>query len=260
MLKHVVMLMRLATIAYISAFSLQSFAATGHPACLSGQHWVTAHHQSAYVRADGTPVSAANVRAHCQANSPAYAVWASRLKGGMPPRWEMRGEHPKIWTDDERERVLEALGALPDVLLNVPPQNIYRLTKSSSDSENPGSGHDNDIALYDPAFDPKQNLSRVLAHELAHKLYDQFGESDAEAYNTTAGWRVKRTDSGARVFVPRMDGFVEEDGEEGPNEDFSNNIEYFLFDPKALHERTPKVYDWIQQKYGKAFKLKGPEK
>ena len=71
---------------------------------------------------------------------------------------------------------------------------------------------------------------------------------------------VTRTASGKRVFVPRMDGYVEEDGTEGPNEDFSNNIEYFLFNPKNLHERTPKVYDWIRKRYGEEFKLRGLKK
>ena len=34
--------------------------------CGEGQHWVRAHHRRAYVRADGTQVSAADVSAHCK--------------------------------------------------------------------------------------------------------------------------------------------------------------------------------------------------
>lgn len=173
----------------------------------------------------------------------------------MPPRWSKQNEKPKAWTEEERERVLEALAALPDTLLNVPPQNIYRLFKSTPDAENSGSGHDNDIALYDPAFDTNQNLSQVLAHELAHKLYNQFTESDALDYNKAAQWKPIKSPSGQFIFVPFRDGFVEPDGEEGPNEDFSNNIEYFLFKPEVLRKITPKVYDWIRDKYGPKFKI-----
>jgi hypothetical protein len=257
------MLTRLAGMAFAAlplVLSSLGFAATGHPACPPGQHWVNAHHRRAYIRANGTPVSASHVQAHCQTNPPSYAVWSDRLKAGMPPRWEHKGEKLKPWTEEERERVLEALADLPDLLLGLPVQGIYRLSKSDPDSENPGAGHGSDIALYDAAFSSDQNLSRVLAHELAHVLYDRFTQLDARAYNVAARWKVTRTPNRNQVFIPRMDGFVEEDGAEGPNEDFSNNIEYFLFNSKILLEKTPKVYDWIRKRYGEKFKLKGSGK
>jgi len=49
------------------------------------------------------------------------------------------------------------------------------------------------------------------------------------------------------VFVPMRDEFVEDDGKEGPNEDFANNIEYFLFRSQSLKMKAPKVYDWIRR-------------
>jgi Mlc titration factor MtfA (ptsG expression regulator) len=47
---------------------------------------------------------------------------------------------------------------------------------------------------------------------------------------------------------------VEEDGAIDIGEDFSNNIEYFLFEPTKLKAKTPKVYQWIKEKYGDSFK------
>ena len=45
-----------------------------------------------------------------------------------------------------------------------------------------------------------------------------------------------------RKYFPNRGGYVEEDGRESITEDFSNNIEYYLFDPGALKVKTPKVF------------------
>ena len=55
--------------------------------------------------------------------------------------------------------------------------------------------------------------------------------------------------------------YVENDGKEGPAEDFSNNIEHYLFQPEQLKIKSPKVYEWIRQRYGDSFKIvKGSQK
>ncbi len=58
------------------------------------------------------------------------------------------------------------------------------------------------------------------------------------------------------MFISMREGFVEEDGKEGPNEDFSNNVEYFLFEPSVLKIRSPKVYEWFSGKYGDKLQLR----
>ena len=65
--------------------------------------------------------------------------------------------------------------------------------------------------------------------------------------------QVVKTPSGEVVFVPMREKFVEDDGKEGPNEDFAKNIEHFLFSPQSLKKQTPKVYDWIRKRYGDKF-------
>ena len=55
--------------------------------------------------------------------------------------------------------------------------------------------------------------------------------------------------------------YVEDDGKEGPDEDFSNNIEYYLFKPDQLRSKSPKVYEWIRKRYGDSFRIeRGPKK
>jgi Mlc titration factor MtfA (ptsG expression regulator) len=97
----------------------------------------------------------------------------------------------------------------------------------------------------------------VLAHEFAHKLYGQFIDTDrGKGYADAAEWQTFINPQTKEHFLTTLRyHFVEEDGINGPDEDFSNNIEYFLFDPKKLNAKSPKIYDWIQKKYGSKFKL-----
>jgi hypothetical protein len=116
------------------------------------------------------------------------------------------------------------------------------------------------IALYDRAFQTDQNIARVLAHEFSHKLYRRLSIDDARSYNSAGDWLLLRTPRGDLIFAPDRDGYVEDDGREGPDEDFCNNLEYFLFNPHQLKTKTPKVYDWIRKKFGDKFKLAGATK
>ena len=237
------------------AFSPMFLASAGASQCPAGEHWVRAHFRRAYIRADGIAVSAAHVSAHCHENPASYAAWAARLRSGLPPGWKSRGEQPIAWSEEERQRVLEALSYLPKELLVSSVEGLYRLRRSLLYAVNPAAGLGDNIALYDPAFDPKQNLARVLAHELAHKLYRQFTVADAKSYNSAAEWRVLKTPSGETFFLPMREHYVEEDGKEGPDEDFINNIEYFPFNPRMLRKLSPKVYDWIHLRYVDSFRL-----
>ena len=225
--------------------------------CPSGQHWVRAYHRKSYTRGDGVFVSSTEVRAHCQSNPPSFTVWSPRLKSGIPPKWEHPTEKAKLWTEDERGRVLEALSLLPNSLLVDSVQGIYRLIQFKEYAANPAAGFENNIALYDPAFQTRQNLTRILAHEFAHKLYRHFYDIDrGQEYARIADWKSYTNPKTAeKVIYTFRDQFVEEDGSFGPDEDFSNNIEYFLFEPKKLKKVSPKIYDWIEKKYGPKFKI-----
>lgn len=225
--------------------------------CGQHEHWVKSHHRNAYVRSDGTHVSATEVRAHCQADPPSYEAWSQKLDSGKPPGWEFPKESVRTWTDEEKERVLESLSVLPPELLAAGVKGIYRLTTSTLYQLNPAAGRNGEVALYDRAFFSDQNLTRILAHEFAHEVYRQmYGEDKGLSYASAADWlQVKNRKTGDLMLVPNRDGFVEEDGKENPNEDFSNNIEYFLFNPTVLKEKTLKVYHWILKKFGDKFKL-----
>jgi hypothetical protein len=239
-------------------FALPLAHVQGEKDCLTNEHWVRAHHRNAYTKSNGVHYKAAQVSAHCQKNSKTYLGWNHKIKTGFPPGWQYVDEKTKEWSDNERERVLEALSDLPPELLANSVEGIYRLGTSNIYKLNPGAGHDEQIVLYDAAFQEDQNLARILAHEFAHKLYRQFyGTPMTKKYADVAEWKLAEIrGTKEKILYPNRDGFVAEDGKEGPDEDFSNNIEYFLFDPKLLKTKTPKVYDWISRKYGDKFKVR----
>lgn len=158
--------------------------------------------------------------------------------------------------------MLEAFSQLPPELLKDSVESIFRLIKSSLYDRNPASGESGEIAVYDAAFNSKVNLARVLAHEFAHEVYRQLSYAELDDYRKAADWlniKIPQSTGGNKFqSIPNRDSdaYVEEDGTESLTEDFSNNVEYFLFDPQTLKKKTPKVYEWIQKKFGDNFKIR----
>ena len=218
-----------------------------------------AHHRRAYVRADGTQVSATDVAAHCQTNPTAYVIWNSRLRSKPSSRWLRRPEKPRNWTTEEKERVLDALSDLPPGLLADSVTALFRLEKSFLYDQNPASGEAGEIAIYDSAFKAKANLSRILAHEFAHEVFRQFSDTEKDQFRMAADWLLVKDPRAAKgmMSIPNRDSdqYVEQDGMESLTEDFSNDIDYFLFEPTVLRKKSPKVYDWIGKKFGDTFTI-----
>ena len=110
-------------------------------------------------------------KAGCQKNPASYEVWHERLKNGFPPKWENKKEKPKTWSDEEKEKVFDALSILPVRLLENSIEGIYRLAVFNDYKDNPAANHENQIVLYDAAFKDMQNLAQILSHEFAHKSF-----------------------------------------------------------------------------------------
>ncbi len=251
-------------IVFSSAFLPMTFAAAQNEKgktsnhCPPGEHWVRAHTQRPYIRSDGTSVSGSYHRAGCAKNPPAYAIWKDRLKAGTPSKWELKNEISKPWTEDEKERVLEALSALPVILVTETVSGIYRLKTSSQLLENPAANFQNQIALYDRAFNNKQNVARVLGHEFAHLYFRQMSKPDQVDYAIASEWEATLwAGLSDKELTLNRKGLVEADSVNHPEEDFANNIEYFLFYSKTLKEKSPRVYDWISKKFGDKLTLRG---
>lgn len=219
--------------------------------CNPGTHRVRAHPRRSFIKADGTQVRATFVESYCKPNPVGFSVWKDRLRAGRPSNWPWRSERNHVWNVEEQERVLDAIAELPDVLRSLTVNGIYRFEKHAGYPKNPAAGQSQSIVLYDSAFSSDENLSRILAHELAHELYRQLPGTEKADYAKDAQWIVFRNSvTGRDQLIPLREGFVEEDGSESIDEDFSNNLEYFLFERAALRTKSPKVEAWFVRKFG----------
>lgn len=216
-----------------------------------------AHPRSAYVKTDGTAVSAARVKATCRLRTKVYDFWSKRLIDGRPEGWPYKGERTGDWTEAERERFFAAVEGLPEMLQVPSLKAIYRMIESTY-RPNPATHASGILVLYDLAFSPKTNLTRILVHEFAHEVFDS-SSSDRKSYMEALGWNAKW--QADKVFwTGRAAGFVADDGHFEPDEDFANNVEFYLFEPKKLLEVTPVAYRWIEKRYGDKLKLVGGTK
>ncbi len=223
--------------------------------CPPGQYHVKAHFRREYSRLDGTIVKAANVKAHCRPLSKAYEYAISRFMNGAPPNWPHKTERTALWTESEKEQLIEALEGLPDIILSRKIEKFYRLRKSE-DYPNPASSSDGVVVVYDSIFDTSRNLERILAHELIHQNFIDQAKEVQQDYRRVAGWSLKLTDDRNIYWFGRSDGYVQDDGKNSFEEDYANNLEYYLFESDKLKKLTPGVYDWIRNHFGESFQLK----
>lgn len=227
------------------------------PVCPVGQHWVKPHSKRAYIRADGAVVRASFVSGHCRENFKGYSFWKSKLISSRPSNWPKKLEKERAWTAEEEERVLEALGDLPEILWSAAVRGIYRM-KESEISGNPASTRPGsmDIVLYDSAFAESASLARILSHELAHVLFGRLSLSDREEYLLVARWFSFAERGKKPKFIRRANGFTEEDGKDSPEEDFANNVETFLFEPQRLANIVPTIHHWLTRRFGDKFLIR----
>ncbi len=226
--------------------------------CPSGQHWVNAYNRKSYFRADGTSVKATSVSAHCRKSRESDVYWKNNFENDRPADWPHRTEKSKQWSAEEIERVLEAICELPEEVWKKSQYRMHRMEKSK-DGNNPATSANDILVIYNSAFDQKNVLSRVLAHEFAHEIYGNLKVSDARDYRLTTNW-FELNKNGKRLLISRKEGFVTDDGRVSPEEDFANNMEFFLFEPKKLISETPHAYRWITVAFGDKIQLRKCDK
>jgi hypothetical protein len=228
--------------------------ASAPEACPKGQFHVRAHHRNAYIRSDGVAVKATYVQAHCKQLTAGVVYFLEKAKDGLPPNWPHRKEEASKWSEAEKARVIEVLEELPEVLLLKNVTGIYRL-KKSKDLSNPASNGGNMIILYDSAFDPGKSLGMIFVHELSHLIWDRFTREERNDYRLAAQWSIKKMGDSVYYWEARKKGYVLSDGKKSADEDFANNLEYYLYKPDNLKAITPLVHKWLEKKYGETFKL-----
>lgn len=238
-------------------FSLTAIAAES--SCPAGQYRVKEHRRSGYTKSDGTIVRPTTVKSHCKSLTKVVEYLEQRFKKGVPSAWPHKKELGESWTEEEKERLRDALEETPVSLLSGAVEGIYRL-KKSKDYPNPASSADGIIVLYDTAFQSSRNLGEIVTHELSHQNYLDLSEKDRQDYRRATGWHLELKPDRNFYWEGRKVGYIEDDGSFSPEEDYANNLEHFLFGPDRLNKVTPEAYLWIKKRFGENFKLKERKK
>ena len=85
-----------------------------------------------------------------------------------------------------------------------------------------------------------------MAHELAHILYERLSKKERKSYKLVAKWKTRKI-KGKKTIINTRQVFTAIDGIFSPDEDFANNIEYYLFDEKTLQKKNKEIYQWIKR-------------
>lgn len=218
--------------------------------CRPGETWVTDHSKST-----------GNWTAFCRAlpsglGSKAYKYWASRFQPSRPYDWPFLEERTTDWQSKDVKDALWAVERIPEHLWDPSLRGLYRMHKSR-DHPNPGAQRKDSIILYDPAFQNEEYLARILVHELAHKKFRSFSDEQRADYAKAAGWTVTKNRGGKYEFESPKCCFVQPDAGTSIDENFANNVEYYLHVPETLKKTDPKSYYWIEKHFGSNFKIRG---
>ena len=203
-----------------SAFALE---------CPEGKYYVNEHFRTDYYRTDGTYVSKADVSEYCK-NYRNDGPLKIKFWEKIPKGWPFKNEIFKKCTPLEQKNIKNISYSLPKILTYVGKIKILCAKKSDAE-DNPATSSPEGkiIVFYDSAF--KMDIKRVLAHELAHFLYNSLSDNEKKLYWKTAKWNSKNSKK-----IPQTDRviFSAPDGRFNPEEDFANNVEQFLIEPQKM--------------------------
>lgn len=212
--------------------------------CSEGQYLVRTHYRSGYFRSSGTYVSPTTVKAYCKDyrnfEAPILHFPEEKLKTDSRSK-----EGYKKFSKSEKEKIQEIIKSLPKVLTAFGDIKFYR-KKEGRVKGNPASVNSKkkEIILYDSIS--KHDMKRVIAHELAHILYNNLSDKEQELYRKVSQWNLDKKTKKI-VLSKKRTVFTEKDGINSATEDFANNVEYYLFDEKTLRKKNKEIHGWIKK-------------
>jgi len=179
--------------------------------------------------------------------------WKQKIKSDVPQKWPNPTEQNKVWTENEKKQVKDALMKLSPGFQLSCLDGIYRMDKSKDAGIPSSSLKTGSIALYDRAFTTSYTLKALLAHEMAHLIYSKFNEEQKVDYNMVSRWSLPRGSD--RVTFHRSDNeFVRDPAMNSPEEDFAVNLETYATNPARLKSVCSPIYSWFERNFGDKFK------
>lgn len=178
----------------------------------------------------------------CKPKCVAPEFWRNALKNNPSPF--------KSVPTKEIGRVEKALSRLPK---NLKPKSIKAIVVASQPDflspQNPASSSNEFIILFPEAFKTETPLERILLHEVVHHLIAGEWVSRFKTFKEVSGWDK------AKDNTPRAGDFVEPDGKISADEDFANNIEFYVFESAKLKKASPNIYSWIDKNLSSLLKM-----
>ncbi len=160
------------------------------------------------------------------------SFWMKRLKASAEPFSHLASEDRRI--------VARALSRMPKAFR---PAKMKAIVKASGEGGiitgySPAVSSDEYLILFPSAFGKPGEIPRILAHELSHFLIENEWAHQFKEYKQANGWGTR---------TRRKGGFVESDGKSSAEEDFANNIEFYLFERSTLRTQSPEILGWIEK-------------
>jgi hypothetical protein len=157
----------------------------------------------------------------------------------------------KRLTGNERQQIESALLKMPNVFK---PKSLKAIVKSSmtdpTSPANQASSSDEFLIVFSALFKNGDQIERVIVHEAVHHLLQSDWLKLFENYKKYVKWPK----SGSLAVRPGD--FVQSDGRDSAEEDFANNIEYYMFATKTLMQISPNIFSWIDQNLASQLKIK----
>ncbi len=176
---------------------------------------------------------------YCKLNS----YWTKKLSNPADPF--------KNFNKQDLSDVRRALSRLPNSFNPSKLKGIVKGTKPVDFTAliTEATSTDEFVVLYPRAFNNPKILDRVIAHEVVHVLVQEEWKGLFESYKKDVGWNTNKG------YEDRKGEFIEADSKMSADEDFANNIEYYLFEPNKLKSKSSQIHNWIQKKMGNKLKL-----
>lgn len=187
-------------------------------------------------------------------NCPSECAQLCEVKCQIPPLWmnilNNDASPFKTLKTEEQEIIRRAISRLPKGFI---PKSLKALARANQldflSPQNPATSSEEFIIFFPPAFSSGTQLDRVFFHEVIHHLIINEWSSDFIKYKKEVGW------IGLKDGSFRKGEFVEVDGKTSAEEDFVNNIEYFVFDQEKLNETNKNIFNWIKKNFKKRLKI-----
>jgi len=213
--------------------------------CPKDMYLVREHKRQAHYRNDGTYVSGTTVSSHCR-HYRSEGPLDPKFKNEMPKGWPYKKETFKQCPKKKKEKILNILNSLPNILTQIGKLTIYCPSKSETPN-NPATSAPDDkiISLYDSSFE--MDTKRVITHELAHILWARLSSNEKKTYYSASQWKE---DPINKVYKTNRKTFSAPDGSHDPEEDFANNIEYYLTENTKFKSNFPQINTWIKNLFG----------